>query len=50
MGVSVYSYADIDNVTIHYSDDFDLANVSSVMLYVNKLSNLKLTGRWNLSD
>ena len=49
MGVSSYSYADIDNVTIHYADDFDLANVSSIMLYANKLSNLKLTGRWNLS-
>jgi len=49
MGISSYSYADIDNVTIHYADDFDLANVSSIMLYANKLSNLKLTGRWNLS-
>ena len=49
MGISSYSYADIDNITIHYADDFDLANVSSVMLYANKLSNIKLTGRWNLS-
>ena len=48
-GICSYSYVDIDNVMIHYSDDFDLANVSSVMLYANKLSNLKLTGRWNLS-
>lgn len=48
-GICSYSYADIDNVTIHYSDDFDLANVSSIILYANKLSNLKLTGRWNLS-
>lgn len=49
MGVSSYSYVDINNVLIHYSDDFDLANVSSIMLYANKLSNIKLTGRWNLS-
>lgn len=48
-GICSYSYVDMSNVLIHYGDDFDLANVSSVMLYANKLSNLKLTGRWNLS-
>lgn len=48
-GICSYSYVNISNVLIHYADDFDLANVSSIMLYANKLSNFKLTGRWNLS-
>ena len=48
-GICSYSYIDMNNVVIHYSDDYDLVNVSTIAFYVNKLNNLKLTGRWNLS-
>ena len=48
-GICSYSYVDINNVLIHYDDNIDLANISGVTFYANKINNLKLTGRWNLS-
>lgn len=48
-GICSYSYVDINNVLIHYDDTIDLVNLSGVTFYANKLNNLKLTGRWNLS-
>ena len=48
-GICSYSYIDMSNVTIHYSDDIDLVNLSGVTFYANKINYLKLTGRWNLS-
>lgn len=48
-GICSYSYVDINNVVIHYSDDIDLVNLSGVTFYANKINDLKLTGRWNLS-
>lgn len=48
-GICSYSYVDINNIVIHYDDNIDLANISGVTFYANKINNLKLTGRWNLS-
>ena len=48
-GIYSYSYIDMNNVVIHYSDDIDLVNLSGVTFYANKINDLKLTGRWNLS-
>lgn len=48
-GICSYSYVDMSNVLIHYSDDIDLVNLSGVTFYANKINDLKLTGRWNLS-
>jgi len=48
-GICSYSYIDMNNVVIHYSDDIDLVNLSGVTFYANKINDLKLTGRWNLS-
>lgn len=48
-GICSYSYVDINNIVIHYDDTIDLVNLSGVTFYVNKLNNLKLTGRWNLA-
>ena len=48
-GICSYSYLDMNNVVIHYSDDIDLVNLSGVTFYANKINDLKLTGRWNLS-
>lgn len=48
-GICSYSYVDMNNVVIHYSDDIDLVNLSGVTFYANKINDLKLTGRWNLS-
>lgn len=48
-GICSYSYVDINNVLIHYGDDIDLVNLSGVTFYANKINDLKLTGRWNLS-
>ena len=48
-GICSYSYVDMSNVLIHYGDDIDLVNLSGVTFYANKINDLKLTGRWNLS-
>lgn len=48
-GICSYSYIDMNNVVIHYSDDINLVNLSGVTFYANKINDLKLTGRWNLS-
>lgn len=48
-GICSYSYIDMNNVLIHYGDDIDLVNLSGVTFYANKINDLKLTGRWNLS-
>ena len=48
-GICSYSYIDMSNVLIHYGDDIDLVNLSGVTFYANKINDLKLTGRWNLS-
>lgn len=48
-GICSYSYVDMNNVVIHYDDDIDLVNLSGVTFYANKINDLKLTGRWNLS-
>ena len=48
-GICSYSYVDMNNVVIHYGDDIDLVNLSGVTFYANKINDLKLTGRWNLS-
>lgn len=48
-GICSYSYVDINNVLIHYDDNIDLVNLSGVTFYANKINDLKLTGRWNLS-
>ena len=48
-GICSYSYVDMNNVLIHYGDDIDLVNLSGVTFYANKINDLKLTGRWNLS-
>ena len=48
-GICSYSYVDMSNVLIHYGDDIDLVNLSGVIFYANKINDLKLTGRWNLS-
>ena len=48
-GICSYSYFDMSNVLIHYGDDIDLVNLSGVTFYANKINDLKLTGRWNLS-
>lgn len=48
-GICSYSYVDMSNILIHYGDDIDLVNLSGVTFYANKINDLKLTGRWNLS-
>lgn len=48
-GICSYSYVDMNNVLIHYGDDINLVNLSGVTFYANKINDLKLTGRWNLS-
>ena len=48
-GICSYSYIDMSNILIHYGDDIDLVNLSGVTFYANKINDLKLTGRWNLS-
>lgn len=48
-GICSYSYVDMSNVLIHYGDDIDLVNLLGVTFYANKINDLKLTGRWNLS-
>lgn len=48
-GICSYSYVDMSNVLIHYGEDIDLVNLSGVTFYANKINDLKLTGRWNLS-
>ena len=48
-GICSNSYVDMSNVLIHYGDDIDLVNLSGVTFYANKINDLKLTGRWNLS-
>lgn len=48
-GICSYSYVDMNNILIHYGDDIDLVNLSGVTFYANKINDLKLTGRWNLS-
>lgn len=48
-GICSYSYVDMSNVLIHYGDDIDLVNLSGLTFYANKINDLKLTGRWNLS-
>lgn len=48
-GICSYSYVDMSNVLIHYSDDINMVNLSGVIFYANKINDLKLTGRWNLS-
>lgn len=48
-GICSYSYVDMSNVLIHYGDDIDLVNLSGVTFHANKINDLKLTGRWNLS-
>ena len=48
-GICSYSYVNMSNVLIHYGDDINLVNLSGVTFYANKINDLKLTGRWNLS-
>lgn len=49
-GFSSYSYADFENVTLHFDDDINLDNGTTANFYANKISNFKLTGRWSLSQ
>ena len=48
--LSTYSYADFENVTIHFDDTVDLNNGTMANFYANKISNFKLTGRWALNQ
>jgi hypothetical protein len=49
-GFSSYSYADFENVTLHFDDDINLDSGTTANFYANKISNFKLTGRWSLSQ
>lgn len=49
-GFSSYSYADFENVTLHFDDNVNLDSGTTANFYVNKISNFKLTGRWSLSQ
>lgn len=49
-GISSYLYTDFESITIHYDDDFNLDNSTMSNFYANKVSNFKLTGKWNLSQ
>ena len=49
-GFSSYSYADFENVTLHFNDDINLDSGTTANFYANKISNFKLTGRWSLSQ
>lgn len=48
--LSSYSYADFENVTIHFDDTVDLNSGTMANFYANKISNFKLTGRWALNQ
>ena len=48
--LSTYSYADFENVTIHFDDTVDLNSGTMANFYANKISNFKLTGRWALNQ
>ena len=48
--LSTYSYADFENVTIHFDDTVDLNSGTVANFYANKISNFKLTGRWALNQ
>lgn len=50
LGISSYSFADWESITIHYDDDFNLDNTTTSNFYANKVSNFKLTGRWSLTQ
>ena len=49
-GFSSYSYADFENVTLHFDDNVNLDSGTTANFYANKISNFKLTGRWSLSQ
>lgn len=49
-GFSSYSYADFENVTLHFDDDVNLDSGTTANFYANKISNFKLTGRWALNQ
>lgn len=49
-GFSSYSYADFENITLHFDDDINLDSGTTANFYANKISNFKLTGRWSLSQ
>ena len=49
-GFSSYSYADFENVTLHFDDDINLDSGTTANFYANKISNFKLTGRWALNQ
>lgn len=49
-GFSSYSYADFENVTLHFDDDINLDSGTTANFYANKISNFKLTGRWSLGQ
>lgn len=48
--ISSYTYADYETVTFHFDDTVDLNNGNMANFYANKISNLKLTGRWALNQ
>lgn len=48
--LSTYSYADFETVTIHFDDTVDLNSGTMANFYANKISNLKLTGKWALNQ
>lgn len=48
--LSTYSYADFETVTIHFDDTVDLNSGTMANFYANKISNFKLTGRWDLNQ
>lgn len=49
-GFSSYSYANFENVTLHFDDNVNLDSGTTANFYANKISNFKLTGRWSLSQ
>lgn len=49
-GLSSYSYADFETITLHFDDDVNLDSGTTANFYANKITNFKLTGRWSLAQ
>ena len=48
--IAAYSFIDLDDILLHFDEDYDVSQAFTSFIYSNLINGLKLTGKWNLGN